>query len=74
MTDKALADIASYVTMSPDELASVLNIETGLLQTIQSEYESSDQIVQMLMEWRESDDAINLGNDALEKLQTLCLK
>ncbi|XP_052215338.1 reticulocyte-binding protein homolog 2a-like [Dreissena polymorpha] len=74
MTDKALAAIAPSVTMSPDELASVLSIQPEMLQAIKADYTGVELIVQLLTEWRESDDAINLGEDALEELQKLILK
>ncbi|KAH3806833.1 hypothetical protein DPMN_135161 [Dreissena polymorpha] len=69
MTDRAIADIAASVTRSPDELASVLNIQPEVLHTIKTDYEGVDVVLQILTEWRESDDAINLANGALDELK-----
>ncbi|KAH3806813.1 hypothetical protein DPMN_135141 [Dreissena polymorpha] len=71
MTNKALAGLASAVTMSPDELASVLNIQPEMLQTIKADHTGVDLIVQILTEWRESDDAIYLGHNAFAELHAL---
>ncbi|XP_052215333.1 FK506-binding protein 5-like isoform X2 [Dreissena polymorpha] len=71
MADKTLAGLASSVTLPPDEVASVLNIQPEMLQAIKADYIGDDLILQMLTEWRESDDAINLGHDAFEELRKL---